>query len=58
MTVRTMYIRGVYGLDFRFFGVGLLLPQTGSEVRFYLLWQEPNWIWILCLLKKPFWLFA
>ena len=50
--------RGVRGLDFVFFGSGLLLPPRGSGVRFSLLQPDPDWIWILCSLKKYYWLFA
>ena len=39
--------RGVHGLDFAFFESGLLLPPTGSGVKFSLLQPEPEWIWIL-----------
>ena len=47
---------GVHGLDFGFFGSGLLLPPTGSGVKLSLL--QLDWIWTVCLLKKHYWLFV
>jgi len=48
----------MHGLHFELFGLRLLSPPTGSGVRFSLLQPEPDWICILCLLKKRYWLFA
>ena len=45
-----LYSRGVHGLDFGFFESRLLLPRTGSWVRFSL--PQLYWVWILCLLKN------
>jgi len=41
-----------------FFGSGLRLLPTGSAVRMSFLQPDPDWIWILCLLKKRYCLFA
>jgi len=51
-------IRGVHGLDFGFFGSGLLLPSAESGVTFFLRQLDPGWIWILFLLKKCYWMFV
>jgi len=55
----TLRSRGVlvHVLEMWFSRSGLLLPATGSGVRFLCV-PEPDWLWIVCLLKKCYWLFA